>query len=204
MHRAESEHFIAFSELHQVRDLGDGSYGKVYLVVHTITKLQYAAKVLKIAQGELDQEALDEWKQEVALLYRLQHERVVSFKGVSRDSNGSLVLLSEVMLGGSLHTWLYRRQHKYSAAEKLQLALDIAEGLAFLHSKDVVHRDLKSENILVSEDGTRAKVADLGLAKVRSSGSYYMNVCYKNTMFFFLLSHFLSLGYRWHNDVHGS
>ena len=84
------------------------------------------------------------------------------------------MILNEFMAGGGLNVWLYKKaSHSFAPHIKLRLAQEIASGLAYLHSMKIVHRDLKSDNILLDEDGLHAKVSDLGLAKARSGGSVY-------------------------------
>lgn len=92
-------------------------------------------------------------------------------------------LLLQLITTGGLNRWLYVLKHSFSPESKLRLALDIAQGLSYLHSvapQPVVHRDMKSDNVRVAEQfdlprsfvqvflddlGNHAKVGDLGLAK---------------------------------------
>lgn len=88
------------------------------------------------------------------------------------------------MAGGSLAEWLYQRPNfTFNAAVQLSIATEMATALAFLHSMSVVHRDLKSDNVLMDRDGMHAKIADIGLAKVRSPSSYYMTEAAGTVMF---------------------
>ena len=156
------------------KPLAAGSFGEVYKVRHTHTASVYAAKVMKVTELEMDKEARSEFYQEAALLLSLRHPQVVQCVGLSKDPEGQLVILCEFMKGGGLNAWLYRKpNHSFAAHIKLRLACEIASGIAYLHGHKVVHRDLKSENILLDEDGVHAKVGDLGLAKARSAGSVY-------------------------------
>lgn len=171
----ESRHWIAYAELaFDVKPLAAGSFGQVYRVTHTKAGSVYAAKVLRVTEAELDEEARDDFSREAALLLSLRHPHVVQCVGVSRGAEGQLVILSEMMLGGGLNVWLYKKpNHAFKACIKLRFAREIASGIAYLHANNVIHRDLKSDNILLDEDGMHAKIADLGVAKVRSAGSVY-------------------------------
>ena len=89
---------------------------------------------------------------------------------------GEIVLLTEYMEGGSLMEWLYRKRgglnFSFTAMQRAGLALDIATGLAYIHYRGVMHRDLKSDNILLDKEGKHAP-GYLGLAKVRSGSLCY-------------------------------
>lgn len=173
---AEEAHSFPYDQLcFDPTPLAEGSFGKVYRVLHETSGSIFAAKVLKVTEGELDEEAKEDFKREAALLYSLRHSNVVGFVGITRDLEGTLMLLSEFMTGGALCAWLYKRRHKFGGEASIRLSIDIASGLAYLHSRGIVHRDLKSDNILLDERGAHAKIADLGLAKIRSASSYYMH-----------------------------
>lgn len=78
------------------------------------------------------------------------------------------------MRGAGLNDWLYKKKHAFGAAIRLRLCEEIACGLSYLHDKGILHRDMKSDNVLLDQDGTHAKIADLGLAKMRHTSSVYV------------------------------
>uniref|UniRef100_A0A7S1PJ72 Protein kinase domain-containing protein n=1 Tax=Percolomonas cosmopolitus TaxID=63605 RepID=A0A7S1PJ72_9EUKA len=109
-----------------------------------------------------------EFEHEVKLLGSLQNPNIVRFFGACLDhprigvitewcQQGSLV---DCIRAGKVSSWSYR--------EKLKLLSQIAHGIFFLHSKNIVHRDLKCDNVLIDEYNI-AKIADFGLAKVIGS-----------------------------------
>ena len=113
----------------------------------------------------------EDWvDKEISVLMRTRHPRVVLFLGGGRlRLTGEVFLVSEFMQGGDLHQALAKRDSvtkkptmKWS--HRLQSAYDIAEGMQFLHSKNLIHRDLKSLNCLIDGRG-RTKIADFGLSK---------------------------------------
>lgn len=142
-------------------ELGAGSYAIVYLA--RLGGQYVAVKVFELEAGTHSGKV---WH-EVSLLRRCVHPRIVPLLGVALKSQ--LVLLAmEVMRGGSLRLAL--QQPEWQARLRwgdrgCQVALDVAEALDFLHSKQVIHSDLKAANVLLSHDG-RACLADLGLAQV--------------------------------------
>lgn len=101
---------------------------------------------------------LDSLHERVRGLQKLQHPRLVRFIGPCMQPP-SLLVVTEFMKGGSLHNRLIGKPF---AVQRSTTALQIGEGLAFLHACRVIHRDLKSQNVLL--DGTdNAKLADYGL-----------------------------------------
>lgn len=107
---------------------------------------------------------LEEMKKEIDALRRLRHPRLVRFIGACVQPP-LLLVVTEFMSGGSLHDRLFgnRRGQPLSPQQRGTIAKQTAEGLAFLHSQRVVHRDLKSMNILL-DAGNNAKICDFGLA----------------------------------------
>ncbi|KAK6266714.1 hypothetical protein QUC31_017551 [Theobroma cacao] len=150
--------------------LGEGSFGPVYKATMP-TGGVVAVKVLasNSHQGE------KEFHTEVCLLGRLHHRNLVNLVGYCVDK-GQRMLIYEFMSNGSLANILYRIDLLYmysgegqslSWEERLQIGLDISHGIEYLHEgavPPVIHRDLKSANILLDQS-MRAKVADFGLSK---------------------------------------
>ncbi|CAE8632472.1 unnamed protein product, partial [Polarella glacialis] len=107
---------------------------------------------------------LEEMKKEVDALRRLRHPRLVRFIGACLQSP-LLLVVTEFMPGGSLHDRLFgaRKNPPMALTQRCTVACHMAEGMAFLHSQRVVHRDLKSMNILLDAQ-QNAKICDFGLA----------------------------------------
>ncbi|GER45277.1 protein kinase superfamily protein [Striga asiatica] len=143
--------------------LGQGSFGPVYKATMPAGEV-FAVKVLasNSKQGE------KEFQTEVSLLARLHHRNLVNLVGYCVDK-GQRMLVYEYMSNGSLENLLYNDERVLSWEDRLQIALDISHGIEYLHDgavPPVVHRDLKSANILL-DNSMRAKVADFGLSKER-------------------------------------
>lgn len=179
--------------------LGQGSFGPVYKA--TLNPGEVAVKVLasNSKQGE------KEFQTEVSLLGRLHHRNLVNLVGYCVDK-GQHMLIYEFMSNGSLANLLYGEGERIlSWDERLQIALDIAHGIEYLHEgavPPVIHRDLKSANILLDRS-MRAKVADFGLSKEevfdgRNSGlkgTYgYIDPVYVSTNNFTMKSDIYSFG----------
>ncbi|KAE9612603.1 hypothetical protein Lal_00005783 [Lupinus albus] len=141
--------------------LGQGSFGTVYKATMPAGEV-VAVKVLapNSKQGE------KEFQTEVLLLGRLHHRNLVNLVGYCVDK-GQHMLVYQFMSNGSLANLLYGEEKKLSWDERLQIALDISHGIEYLHEgavPPVIHRDLKSANILL-DHSMGAKVADFGLSK---------------------------------------
>ncbi|XP_020230314.1 serine/threonine-protein kinase STY13 [Cajanus cajan] len=122
--------------------------------------------------------------QEVAVWHKLQHPNVTKFIGATMGSselqiqtdNGLISMPSniccvvvEYLAGGTLKSFLIKnRRRKLAFKVVIQLALDLARGLSYLHSQKVVHRDVKTENMLLDKTRT-VKIADFGVARVEAS-----------------------------------
>ncbi|KAI8849790.1 kinase-like domain-containing protein [Chytridium lagenaria] len=107
------------------------------------------------------------FKKEAAIFARLNHARIVRFFGVITEQ-GCISLILEDMSHGSLLDF-YKAQPEASVQDRVQWALDIAFGMQYLHTRTppIIHRDLKSPNVLMALEGNgslRAKVTDFGSA----------------------------------------
>ncbi|KAF5735636.1 leucine-rich repeat receptor-like serine/threonine-protein kinase [Tripterygium wilfordii] len=142
--------------------LGQGSFGPVYkATMPTGEVVAVKALASNSKQGE------KEFQTEVTLLGRLHHRNLVNLLGYCVDK-GQRMLIYEFMSNGSLANLLYDKADRVlSWEQRLQIALDISHGIEYLHEgavPPVIHRDLKSANILLDRS-MRAKVADFGLSK---------------------------------------
>ncbi|KAJ8634634.1 hypothetical protein MRB53_008901 [Persea americana] len=164
---------IKNDDLEEIRMLGSGTYGAVY---HSKWKgCDVAIKRIKAScfagkPSERERLIADFWK-EALILSSLHHPNVVSFYGIVRDGpDGTLATVTEFMVNGSLKQFLQKKDRTIDRRKRLIIAMDAAFGMEYLHGKNIVHFDLKCENLLVNmRDPHRpvCKIGDLGLSKVK-------------------------------------
>lgn len=147
------------SDLVMGEKLGEGFFGKVYKVTHRLTGELMVLKELHRA----DEEAQRNFIKEVAVLRLLDHRHVLKFIGVLYKDK-KLHMVTEYVAGGCLKELIHDPCQTLSWAQRVCLARDIACGMSYLHSMNIIHRDLNSMNCLVREDHS-VIVADFGLAR---------------------------------------
>ncbi|KAK4492756.1 hypothetical protein RD792_000075 [Penstemon davidsonii] len=143
--------------------LGRGTFGHVYVGFNSETGEMCAMKeVTLFADDAKSKESAKQLGQEIALLSRLRHPNIVQYYG-SESVADKLYIYLEYVSGGSIHKIL-QEYGKLGESAIRSYTQQILSGLAFLHAKKTVHRDIKGANILVDPNG-RVKLADFGMAK---------------------------------------
>ncbi|HRG96527.1 MAG TPA: serine/threonine-protein kinase [Polyangiaceae bacterium] len=157
-------------ERYRVLDhLASGGMGQVYRAAHTRIASLFAVKVL---YGDLayDEAMRARFEREAEVASLLQSRYIVRVVDFSQSDSGLLYLAMEHLAGDTLAD-LVRRAGRLEPRRALELAVQVARGLAHAHERGVVHRDLKSENVMVirEDDAEVAKVLDFGVARLRHS-----------------------------------
>lgn len=156
---------------YQVLDrLGEGAMGAVYKARDRDLGRLVALKILPSFHSE---DAAARFEREARAISALNHPHIATIYALDQ-ADGLRFLALEYVPGGTLTDKLEQTRAEgrlLSPKEALEATLEIAEGLAHAHRKNVVHRDIKSDNILVAEDGS-LKVADFGVAKFELESSF--------------------------------
>ncbi|XP_048137435.1 serine/threonine-protein kinase EDR1 [Rhodamnia argentea] len=143
--------------------IGLGSYGEVYNADWNGTEVA----VKKFLDQDFSGAALDEFRREVRIMRRLRHPNVVLFMGaVTRPPH--LSIITEFLPRGSLYRIIHRPNCQIDEKRRIKMALDVARGMNCLHTSvpTIVHRDLKSPNLLVDKNWN-VKVCDFGLSRLK-------------------------------------
>lgn len=143
-----------------LKELGRGGMGIVFQAYDKELKEQVAIKVLSPLLAT-NTDALERLKREVSAARRITHPNVIRIHDIS-DAEG-LQFVSMEFFSGSTLKELLKRNGAYSTAQGAQIAFQICDGLESAHRQGVIHRDLKSQNIIVNDVG-ELKIIDFGLA----------------------------------------
>lgn len=147
--------------------VGGGGMGRVFRAVDLRLSRTVALKVLSPAQAA-DHENLLRFQKEAQSAARLDHENIARVYYVGED-RGLHYIVYEFVEGTNVRA-LVEQKGPLSLAEAVNYSLQIAEALAHAAGRDVVHRDVKPSNVLITPDG-RAKLIDMGLARLQRGGS---------------------------------
>ncbi|KAB2029876.1 hypothetical protein ES319_D05G191700v1 [Gossypium barbadense] len=142
--------------------LASCSYGDLYK--GTFYGQDVAIKVLRMEH--LNENLRREFTQEVNIMRKIQHKNVVQFFGAC-TTPPNLCIVTEFMSGGSIYDLLHKQKSGFKLPLLLKLAIDVSEGMSYLHQNGIMHRDLKAANLLMDENGV-VKIADFGVARVQA------------------------------------
>ncbi|OAD80732.1 hypothetical protein PHYBLDRAFT_88191, partial [Phycomyces blakesleeanus NRRL 1555(-)] len=159
--------------------IGKGSFGRVYLAFNVNTGDVIAVKQVQPHQQNHHQnhqnhqhDMVKALYQEIAMLKDLDHDNIVQYLGYGQDeAEGVVHIFLEYVSGGSIAS---RLQLRGGFDERLvrYFTYQILLGLSYLHSKSILHRDIKAANILVEADGV-CKISDFGLSKKNDYSQVY-------------------------------
>ncbi|XVF84682.1 hypothetical protein PTKIN_Ptkin17bG0057200 [Pterospermum kingtungense] len=164
---------IKNADVEEIQELGSGTFGTVYYAKWRGTDVAIKRIKESCFSGRLsEQERLTtEFWREAQILSKLHHPNVVAFYGVVTDGpGGTMATVTEYMVNGSLRNALLKKDRALDRRRKLVIALDAAFGMEYLHLKNIVHFDLKCDNLLVNlRDPQRpiCKVGDFGLSRIK-------------------------------------
>ncbi|PUZ71781.1 hypothetical protein GQ55_2G342000 [Panicum hallii var. hallii] len=142
--------------------VASGSYGDLYR--GTYCSQDVAIKVLKPERINVDMQR--EFAQEVYIMRKVRHKNVVQFIGACTKPP-NLCIVTEYMSGGSVYDYLHKHKGVFKLPALIGVAMDVSKGMSYLHQNNIIHRDLKTANLLMDENGT-VKVADFGVARVKA------------------------------------
>ncbi|KAL4358097.1 hypothetical protein S83_029981 [Arachis hypogaea] len=153
----------ATNNFDNTRKLGDGGFGTVYY-----GKLEDGREVAVKHLFDHNYRRVEQFMNEIEILTRMRHRNLVSLYGCTSRHSRELLLVYEYIPNGTVASHLHgtlARAGLLTWPIRMQIAIDTATALAFLHISDIIHRDVKTNNILLDIDFS-VKVADFGLSRL--------------------------------------
>ncbi|WP_210618249.1 Stk1 family PASTA domain-containing Ser/Thr kinase [Mammaliicoccus lentus] len=147
-----------------VKYLGGGGMSNVYLAKDNILDRKVAVKVINIPPYEKEK-TVERFEREVQNTTILSHNNIVNVLDVEEDDN-CYYLVMEYIEGPTLKEYLIK-EGRLSAEEAIEMTLQILKGIAHAHHHRIIHRDIKPQNILMTQHGT-LKILDFGIARALS------------------------------------
>lgn len=162
-------YLIDYQALQIFRDkaLGTGSYGAVYQGVWR----NHTRVAVKELPRDISAEATQDLDTESQMMARLRSPYIVQFYGYCPSPR---CIVMEYMPNGSLYSVLKNTEQALEWSIRIRIAIDMASGLSFLHDEQILHRDIKSPNVLLSES-YGAKLTDFGLSKIKTESQLKSN-----------------------------
>ena len=154
------------------RTLGKGNFAIVKLGVHKLTKAKVAVKIVN--KNELDKENLNKIGREIEIMRGLSHKNIIKLYQVM-ESDSFMYIVTEFAAGGEIFDWLVTNK-KMTESQAARTFSQILNAVNYCHVNNVVHRDLKAENLLLDHDGN-IKLADFGFSNYFSAGQTLRTWC---------------------------
>jgi serine/threonine-protein kinase len=161
---------------------GQGGISEVFLAQNTHNSRQVAIKLAPNITGNTNIEGVELFERERSLIAQCQSEHIIDVFDVGTTNDGRAYMEMEYASNGDVFTYLGNLGNtlRYSVLEKL--ITQIVIGVAYLHGINIVHRDIKGENVLITEDGTPI-IADFGIA-IFTSEPKKVSTCLRGTLGF--------------------
>nr|KAJ0212164.1 hypothetical protein LSAT_V11C400216780 [Lactuca sativa] len=171
---------VATDNFNNSRELGDGGFGAVYY-----GKLIDGREVAVKRLYENNFKRVEQFMNEVEILTKLNHENLVKLYGCSSKHSKELLLVYEYIQNGTVADHLHGKLSTTTSTPiswplRLNIAIETAEALAYLHKSDVIHRDVKTTNILLDKT-FKVKVADFGLSRLFPNDATHVSTAPQGT-----------------------
>lgn len=162
------ERYVRYSE-----ELGKGAYKTVYKGLDLYEMKEIAWNV--ISTKHLNRKEKERIISEITIMKTLNHDNIIKVSATwYNNAKQEVIFITDLISGGSLHSFLDRHFIKTKNILKLSHILNwskqVLDVLKYLHEKNIVHRDLKCNNILIDSESSKIYVSDFGLAITKSSG----------------------------------
>eukprot|EP00884_Botryococcus_braunii_P004692 jgi/Botrbrau1/14223/Bobra.0254s0012.1 len=148
------------AELQFGHHIAKGAFGDLFYGTYHGTEVA----IKQIREDAGSPQCIQEFLQEVAMMRKARHKNIVQMIGAHMGPDRKLIVF-EYMSGGSVHDWI-RRQPEVPLSAVMEIAIGVANGMAYLHSMNIIHRDLKAANLLIDSEHKIVKVSDFGVARI--------------------------------------
>ena len=145
------------------KQLGQGSFGRVFLVSHNETKELYALKTIEKRKILMTYGKLDNIYDEINIHSKLYHQNIIKLYNVYEDEE-TINIIMEYAKEGNLYHLIKKEKNGFSEQKSYEFFIQIINAVYYLHSNNIIHRDIKPENILIGDDN-KLKLWDFGWAK---------------------------------------
>ena len=172
----ELEHEPNITDFNIIKEIGNGSFGKVYLAVHKKTKVKYAIKAIDKLNIENKMEKTS-FNREVEIMYKLDHPNIVKLYSHFEDSK-YCYLIMQYIPNGNAYDLLIKNGKKPDIKLAASIVRDVVRAVYYLHNMVpiVMHRDIKPENILLDEN-YNAHLIDFGWSNYIINGRRRNSIC---------------------------
>ncbi len=145
------------------KQLGSGSFGRVYLVSHNDSKKLFALKVIDKRKLMISYGKLDIIYNEINIHSKLSHENIIRLYNIHED-NESINIIMEYAEKGNLFQLISKEKSGLDESKAFDYFIQVVNAVYYLHNNNIIHRDIKPENILIGNDN-KIKLCDFGWAK---------------------------------------
>ncbi|NWT82651.1 NEK5 kinase, partial [Lanius ludovicianus] len=158
-----------------IKKIGEGSFGKIFLAKGKMDNEPCVIKEINLTKMPMKEKEASE--KEVILLAKMKHANIVTFYASLQEKN-KLYIVMEYCDGGDLMKRI-NMQHGvlFDEDQILSWFVQISLGLKHIHDKKILHRDVKAQNIFLSNNGKVAKLGDFGIARQLNSTTEFAHTC---------------------------
>jgi len=162
---------IEWKSIKSLQQIGYGAFGEV-LMGYSSLYGNVALKRLVFDSDYEDEEFLRQFFNEASIISIMCSPYIIRYYGTTISDDCEQYIVTEFASGGSLSQFISKRATHYNSefpwSSRYKISLETAKGMGFIHSRGIVHRDIKSDNILLDENLT-VKICDFGLSKLKDS-----------------------------------